>query len=192
MEIALKNILDELRSIQYFPHTTPKKDKTRMKVCENPNERIYAFCLGKARAYHLKKLTNCSKNKRYPKLLKLLDIAVKLFDPDFQYTTIQINKNVKCKTHKDKNNVGASLALALGDFEGGGIIQYNIDGSEKFIDTKNCFKYQDGNIPHTTAPFTGERYALIFFFHKFGTYPRGEVKVEDLLAFREKVIHHIQ
>tara|TARA_R110002012_G_scaffold322066_1_gene554469 strand:- start:22064 stop:22642 length:579 start_codon:yes stop_codon:yes gene_type:complete len=192
MKNEIQDILDELRAIKNFPSTNPKRDKTRMKVCLDPTQKIEAFCLGKARAYHLKKLTNCAKNKRFSKLLEVCDIAVKKFDPNFQYTTIQINKNVKCAPHTDRNNAGVSVAISLGDFTGGGIIQYNTDGSEEFIDTKNCFKYQDGNIKHTTAPFEGERYALIFFYHQFGCHPRGDVKKEDLIAYRDKVLTHTQ
>lgn len=188
MENALNEILEELRGIKFFPFTIPKRDNTREKVCENPNNKIYAFCLGKARQYNRKYLVDCARNKRYSKLLTKLRTAIKLFNPDFKYTSIQINKNVKCKTHRDKNNVGASVALSLGDFTGGGIIQYNLDGTEKFIDTHNCFKYQDGDIPHTTAEFTGERYALIFYYHSFGIYPKGEILREELDYFK---YHHI-
>ena len=76
MENALNEILEELRGIKFFPFTIPKRDNTREKVCENPNNKIYAFCLGKARQYNRKYLVDCARNKRYSKLLTKLRTGI--------------------------------------------------------------------------------------------------------------------
>ena len=168
LDVFFHLILKELRGIKRFPTKKPYKDKTRQNVLQKGQESIEAFTLGKVRAYHQKIMVNSTHNKRFPQLLELLKEAVKEFDPDFTFTTIQINKNVLTSPHKDRNNVGLSLALSLGDFKGGGIEQFNDDGTSTLIDTKNKFQYQDGSKLHRTLPFEGERYAMIFFFHKAG------------------------
>lgn len=53
-------------------------------------------------------------NERHPVLYKLLkDIAA---INNFKFTTIIVNKNVICKSHTDKNNVGDSLTFSVGVF----------------------------------------------------------------------------
>jgi hypothetical protein len=184
MEKHYEILLKELRSIK-FPKRNPKKEKTRTKIL-GKNELIQAFIIGKARAYHQKELVNCSHNRKFPHLLELCANAIKEFDPEFSWTTIQVNKDVLCNKHTDNNNVGLSIALGLGNFEGGGIIQYNLDGSETFIDTKNKFSYQDGCIPHKTADFKGERYSLIFYYHKCGFHTEGNPQLPEILAHKMK------
>ena len=82
--------------------------------------------------------------------------------PDFQYTTIQVNKNVFCNPHVDKNNVGPSYIIALGDFTGGELV---VEGTE--FNIKNRWKKFDGRRAHWINPFKGTRYSLVFFTHTF-------------------------
>jgi len=54
----------------------------------------------------------------------MLDKLMEMHNPDFVYNAIQLNANVICNPHYDRNNKGLSYALALGDFKGGGIEMY--------------------------------------------------------------------
>ena len=36
--------------------------------------------------------------------------------PEFPYSSIQVNKNVPCNLHVDKNNLGASYIIGVGDY----------------------------------------------------------------------------
>ena len=70
--------------------------------------------------------------------------------------------------HVDKKNVGPSVVIALGDHTGGEIWQASakIDGQEIFggpIFAHNEAHYFDGNVPHCTLPFEGERYSIIAY-----------------------------
>jgi hypothetical protein len=168
LDVYFELILKELDGIKKFPTKKPYKDKTRKNVLHKGQDSIQAFTLGKVRAYHSKIMVNSTHNKKYKNLLNLLTEAVREYDPEFIFTTIQINKNVLTPPHKDKNNVGLSLALSLGNFKGGGIEQFNDDGTSTLLDTHNCFQYQDGSKLHRTLPYLGDRYAMIFFFHKAG------------------------
>jgi hypothetical protein len=84
------------------------------------------------------------------------------YDPTFRYTTIQVNKNVFCKPHVDKNNVGESYGIAMGDFTGGSLV---VEGKEH--DIHNRFLKFDGRLGHWITPFRGTRYSLVFFTHTF-------------------------
>ncbi len=101
-------------------------------------------------------------NSKFPELFELCQNLIKSYDPEFSYTTIQVNKNVECAPHIDKNNVGHSVIIALGDYEGGQLV---IEG--KIFNIKNRFKAFDGRNGHWTLPFTGDRFALVFFTHTF-------------------------
>ncbi len=65
--------------------------------------------------------------------------------------------------HCDCANVGASAIVALGDFEGGNLWTHDrgllrLDGERR----GNVALF-NGNMPHMTMPFTGERYSLLHF-----------------------------
>ena len=55
--------------------------------------------------------------KLWPNLTKLLNVFVKQgamqTDPDFRYTTIQLNNCLPCKMHVDGNNQGRPWELML-------------------------------------------------------------------------------
>ena len=63
-----------------------------------------------------------SSNSDLLSLLKLFISSAPGVPPDFSFTTIQLNKNRQCLPHVDKNNIGDSVIVALGDFEGGELL----------------------------------------------------------------------
>jgi len=96
----------------------------------------------------------------------LMDIAKEFRDlhfPDFHFTHLMLNKNYPVDWHFDKANVGDSYIVAFGDFQGGET-EIEVGGVVYKIDTHNkpyCFN--GSIIKHRCAPFTGERYAIVFF-----------------------------
>jgi len=149
-------ILIELNGIK-FPRTKSRKNIS--------SKWIEAFCLGdvnyRGQAAVDYKIRGPSKyNIRYPELFKKLqDFAIQ---ENINYTTIQINKNIKSPPHIDKNNVGLSYIISLGDFTGGELI---IEG-KSFDIHKRLIKF-DGNKGHWTVDFIGTRYSIIYFTHTF-------------------------
>jgi len=99
--------------------------------------------------------------EKYKKIYELASSVA-----DFEFTTIQFNKNYQCKKHIDKNNAGISRIIGYGDYEGGELLIY-YDGEHEpptAIDIKNNFFEFDGSkYYHETAPFTGERHTLVYF-----------------------------
>lgn len=150
--------LDELESIK-FPACTSRKN-----VSDKP---VDAFVLGEVNYRGQKSVGYKTRgpsrhNKRFKNLYNILQLLIKYCKPDFEYTTIQVNKNVMCNPHVDKNNVGPSYIIALGDFTGGDLV---IEGKEYSI--KNKFKKFNGTKGHWITPFKGTRYSIVYFTHTF-------------------------
>jgi hypothetical protein len=138
--------------------------RTRPNVSDQPNE---SFTLGQVNYRGQKSLGGRTRgpsryNEKFPELYRGIRDMMNEYHPDFKYTTIQVNKNVVSKPHVDKNNVGESYIIALGDYTGGELV---IEGREYNI--KNRFKKFDGRKGHWVNPFGGTRYSLVFFTHTF-------------------------
>jgi hypothetical protein len=63
--------------------------------------------------------------------------------------------------HVDGNNLGPSYVVGIGDFTEG---QLWVEG-KGVIDVHNTWTAFDGNVPHMTLPFSGNRFTFIFFTH---------------------------
>jgi hypothetical protein len=153
-----KKVLELLESTR-FPIC-----RTRPNVSTKPSA---AFALGEVNYRGQKSLGGRTRgpsryNKKFPELFQAIKELIEYYHPDFEYTTIQVNKNVQSKGHVDQNNVGPSIIIALGDFDGGELM---IEGKPSTI--KNRFKKFDGRLGHWVAPFKGTRYSLVFFTHTF-------------------------
>tara|TARA_R110002126_G_scaffold185316_3_gene333840 strand:+ start:699 stop:1223 length:525 start_codon:yes stop_codon:yes gene_type:complete len=155
-----------------YPKTT-----TRKNILNEGDKSYSGFCLGKVISWAHKdengnngnrEVRDCVKvtQEKYQKIYQLACSLALRVVPDFQFTTIQFNKNYQCKKHIDKNNVGVSRIIGLGDYEGGELLIY-YDGEDeepKSIDIKNKFFEFDGSkYYHETAPFTGERHTLVYY-----------------------------
>mgnify|MGYP003628074079 CR=1 FL=1 len=78
----------------------------------------------------------------------------------FKFTSIQINKNLQCPPHKDKNNNGVSMLVSFGDYTGGEIV---IDG-ETFDARENPLIFNGSELEHYNKPIlSGIKYSLVFF-----------------------------
>jgi hypothetical protein len=151
-------VLDELENIK-FP-----KNKSRVNVSAKPTE---AFAMGSVNYRGQKSLGGRTKgpsrfNKKFPELYESITDLIRFYKPNFKYTTIQVNKNIRSKPHVDKNNVGPSYIIALGDFTGGKLV---IEGKE--FNIKNRWKKFNGTLGHWVEPFKGTRYSLVYFTHTF-------------------------
>lgn len=149
-------VFDMLESIR-FPTC-----KSRKNIGESK-----AFVLGDVNYRGQKSLGGATRgpsrwNKKFPELYDSLKKWIKKVKPTFKWTTIQVNKNVVSPPHFDKNNVGPSYIIALGDYTGGELV---IEGQP--FNIKNKWKKFDGRKGHWVKPFKGTRYSLVFFTHTF-------------------------
>jgi hypothetical protein len=137
-----------------FPCATALKISTASSRSAPPT----SFRLGVVKAYGRGARSSKATHLREP-LLRLLCKTVHEVHPGFAFTSIQVNKNYASMLHVDASNLGPSLAINLGAYSGG---ELHIDGMGK-LDVHNRWQLFDGNLPHLTCPFEGERYCAIFF-----------------------------
>lgn len=107
------------------------------------------------RPFHGRCFSTC--NKKFPKVYSLLQKLSAVLK--FTHSSYTINKNLTCLPHKDKNNIGNSLILTLGNFSGGNLI---IEG-KKFDIYHRPLLFHGSNLTHWTEPFHGTRYTIIFY-----------------------------
>ena len=97
--------------------------------------------------------------RQRPHLTASLVNFAKKYAPDFPFTSIQVNKNYMSAMHVDKNNLGPSYIVGVGNYADGALwVQPKGD-----VDCRHKWVLFDGNIPHCTLPYTGTRYTLIYF-----------------------------
>ena len=111
-------------------------------------------------------LSRRHKEKKYDRIWELTQEIGK----DLKYTSVQFNKNQKCKKHIDAKNTGVSTIIGLGDYEGGELLIYFNGENEPptSVDIKGKFYEFDGSkYYHETADFTGNRFSLVYFNREF-------------------------
>lgn len=168
---------------------------------------IEAFPLGVVLNYALGLV--CSRPTRlWPNLTKLLAKFIAQEQPDFRYTTVQLNKDYATKMHVDGNNHGPSYIIGLGDYTGGevwildeenGTVEVEIPctlrgwphlrpGTKalgRLEDCRNKWLKFDGNRPHMTMPYQGSRISVVFFTRKGWLTMLGQTQVSlEALGFQ--------
>ena len=101
----------ELRDLQLPPH--PRE--TVSTVPGDPS--IRGACAGVT--WGCTKVTYCAGIRHIHTALELIRECAAIADPDFRYTSIQINQNLRAKMHADTANAGPSMIISLGPFVGG-------------------------------------------------------------------------
>lgn len=120
----------------------------------------YGFVLGYivtrvGKKYQLSKHT--LKNFELYELIK--EFGEKYFPS--QFTSIQVNKNVVCPRHLDKKNVGNSMLISFGDYEGGNII---IEPYGEFSAKYQPIIFNGSKLYHcNTQILNGTKYSLVFY-----------------------------
>lgn len=161
----MEDITHELMNVK-FPRSYYRKS-----VMHEDQKSYEGFVLGEVYSWAHKDVKETGpgmrKSRRHEehKYDKLWDMTQNI-GQHIEYTSVQYNKNQKCKKHIDGNNTGTSTIIGLGDYEGGELLVY-YDGEDEeptTIDIKNKFYSFDGaKYFHETNDFTGNRFSLVFF-----------------------------
>jgi hypothetical protein len=100
----------------------------------------------------------------YPELQEVFEEYRDLYFPHFQFKSVMINKNYQVGRHLDAKNVGESFLVTFGDFENGKTRLWNRDNEYEDLDSRdNPISFDGSKFYHECLPFTGTRYALVFF-----------------------------
>lgn len=110
-------------------------------------------------------VTAAKKLKKYKVLFDLATIAIREVDPSFEFSSLAVTKGFTGSPHIDKQNSGPFYGLALGPFpdgEGGIRVEERWDTVVE-VNSKNRLARVDGRYPHWVAPYSGDRYSLIYY-----------------------------
>ena len=118
------------------------------------------------------------KNKDNPEVYKaLVEFGEAIVPKGWDFQTIQLNHNAKARKHIDKNNVGKSVIIGIGDYNGGELRVFSPDSSKHHdYNIKDRPTMFNGAIlPHETQPFSNPtdyergkgRYTIVYFRHKY-------------------------
>ena len=100
-----------------------------------------------------------SASRNFPDLYEdIVDCGRKICP--FDFNCIQLNKNLVCPPHKDSNNVGISMLVSFGDYEGGNIV---VEGNE-YDAQENPLLFNGSILEHYNTPIlNGTKYSLVYF-----------------------------
>ena len=144
-----------------------QKNYNRLNVLQEGDLCYQGFCLGIVFSWNGGHGWRISGTSKMPKFKPLLENGMKLinsYDPKFDCSTIQFNKNYKVKKHIDSNNVGESYIIGLGSYSGGELIVYDEQDEPTYVNINHRFyKFNGSKYWHETADFIGERITLVFF-----------------------------
>jgi len=80
----------------------------------------------------------------------------------FKFNSIQLNHNLVCPKHKDKNNVGDSLLVSFGDYKGNNIVV----GNKEYNTNCSPVIFNGVEMEHWNTEFIGNennKYSLVYF-----------------------------
>eukprot|EP00973_Karenia_brevis_P002766 376549-Karenia_brevis.AAC.1 len=99
-----------------------------------------------------------------PNLTKALFEFLSRAVPTARVTSIAINDSAMTPLHTDKNNIGPSWVMSLGEFRGGGRLWVYCGTEEyKLVSTFEQLFQFNANMPHLTEPFVGRRFTITYY-----------------------------
>jgi len=123
---------------------------------------IHRGCMfGIVRGRYNGKIGESRMSLKYPNIYNEMVRIGKMICP-FEFKSIQLNHNLVCPKHKDKNNVGVSLLVSFGEYEGCNIV---IE-SKEYNTNCNPVIFNGAEMEHSNSEFIGDKnnkYSLVYF-----------------------------
>jgi hypothetical protein len=150
MEYYINHLLVELSQI-----TVPLKERYNVN-----EEKVRSIAFGEITPRFGKKIPKLSKiSEKYPEIWKLIWRLGEVIATDIDWTSVQLNHNVTCQPHVDKNNKGLSVIVSFGNYCGSNLV---IDNRE-FDTYKNPVIFDGSLIHFNTQELEGNKYSLVYF-----------------------------
>ena len=103
----------------------------------------------------------------HPELKAIFKEYANIYFPDFQYISVQMNKNFRIKKHTDSMNMNESVLCCFGDYTGGETC-VDYDGEIiKYEPRDKPVMFNGSKYTHWVEPFVGTRYSLVFFSNAY-------------------------
>lgn len=155
------DLYNSLKSIK-IPKTK-KNSVTQVRVALPDGSRSIAFgyVLKRiGRKYELSAIT-----LKYPEIYTQLKALINDIDANFQYTSIQVNHNVICNPHIDKNNFGKSVIVSVGDYFGCDFVIEN----DVYDTYHQPISFDGSKLTHwNTKDLIGDKYSIVYYTSKYG------------------------
>lgn len=116
-------------------HDTPKNSTGR--------EYCHSFIFGKNMKDADGSLSYWS--TQYPELYAFFQTLIERVKPNHKYTNITVNKNLKCKMHTDRGNIGPSYIVGFGDYSGGRLYVEELDEEKETSASSTSKNHKDGS-----------------------------------------------
>lgn len=150
-ESVFDNLLQLLKKI-----TIPKKSSTNNRR-GFPKHRAITFGYTIARFTGVQGLSYYS--KKYPEIYKEI-IRIGNIINVMEFKSIHLNHNVVCPPHTDSKNIGNSILVSFGDYQGCNIVINNIVYDARH----NPILFNGSKLEHyNTNDLNGNKYSLVFF-----------------------------
>ena len=143
-----------------------KRDTTAKKMGKEASSSMlgYVFARDYKRHEGMNKFVLTNQTKDNILLFEKLKEIIKIVKPKFLYNGITINKNCVAIPHKDSNNIGNSIIVGIGNYEGGNLCIEDDEGRLYNIPLKYNFLEFNGRNTHYNTPITkGTKYSIIWF-----------------------------
>lgn len=204
---VLDELTLELNKLYWDKNCHPYKRRKTLDIAkegEDEPERYY-FIIGKIRDWSRRehnnytasiRISKASKQKKHNKITELATKFIKEYDPDFKYTSIQFSKCMRTPIHRDRNNVGESVIVGLGDYKGGTLDIYDGDIMSSIDVHHKPYKFNGSTTYHKTGDFEGMRYTITFFNikpfpeteHKDTSMNYNKMELADLTKQRDALL----
>jgi len=105
---------------------------------------------------------------KWPKIHKaIFDFGNHVCPAGMDVTSVTLNYGVKAKKHVDSFNVGESVIVGIGEYEGGKLRVYEGGNSCESYTSYNIhdnpLMFNGAKLAHETEDFTGNRYTIIYY-----------------------------
>jgi hypothetical protein len=157
-QLEYNNCFDELYKMFEEVKLRWRKESQQTNRCNFPDYRGAVFGLTRPRN-NSSKLVLSHDSKKFPHIYDEIMRIGKLICP-FEFNSVQVNRNLVCPPHKDKKNVGLSLLVSFGEYEGCNIVVNN----KKYDANCSPVIFNGAELEHyNTDDLVGTKYSLVYF-----------------------------
>jgi len=161
--------MEEVTQLEYvncFDDLYEMFEKVKLKQRKGSNNRLgfpeyrgAVFGLTRPRFKYKGYLEPSLDSKTFPLIYDEIMRIGKLICP-FEFNSVQVNKNLVCPPHRDKKNVGLSLLVSFGKYEGCNIVVDN----KKYDANCRPLIFNGAELEHyNTDDLVGTKYTLVYF-----------------------------
>ena len=159
MDVDIRNVYEK----ELFDELFAKLEGITFPVIRENNRRGFpkhrALTLGLVKNRMFKYVGVSKHSEKFPELTEYI---FKFFDKlfCFDFTSIQVNKNVCAPRHIDSKNVGVSLIISIGDYEGGNLIVEGIEYDTRYT----AHVFNGSTLEHWNSQIkSGTKYSFVLF-----------------------------